>query len=229
MVVVFVLGFVLNFAQAARVIPPKEEFCGSIQKVVNFVTSCEKNKDMALLGLKCAVRLQFESKKVSEKLAESFLAGSDSQTKNFSDHDKNIGAAINALSKLERKNSVATRDILNYLMNLVHPDELYELPPGVDTGAYLRNASCFGPNRKRLLVALYEMEKNKEGIENSKKILKDLAGKSNIEIAKLLQVNFSSEIQPFQISTSVKVPEGIKPQKKGRGKSDISGTKEENQ
>ena len=159
--------------------------------MVAYVTSCERNADLAKLGLTCAIKLQKEAERVSEQLAQSLSKGADSQSDNFHLNDANIQSAKSALDLLEKKNRVATLDLLQYFLNLVHPEELDELAGSVDPNQYLRNSKCFGPNKRKLLIALAEMEKNRDGVRETKKLLTKLSGKSRLEVARLVQTHFS--------------------------------------
>lgn len=185
------MSFLLATSAVAAILAPRgPEYCGSLEKVVAYVTSCERNADLANLGLTCAIKMQKESEKISAQLAKSLSSGTNAQSDNFQLNDANLQAARSALDLLEKKNRVATLDLLQYFLNLVHPEELDDIAG--DPNQYLRNSPCFGPNKRKLLIALAEMEKNRDGVRETKKLLSDLSGKSRLEVAKLVQAHLSS-------------------------------------
>ena len=121
------------------------------------------------------------------QLSEYFAKGILQQNTNFSDHASNLQKADTALGMLEHKNDVALEDTLHYFLKLRYPDEAEDATTQEELGDVLRRSPCFATNKKRLLVALVELEKNKEGISAVREAFQQMQGKSLNDGARLLQ------------------------------------------
>jgi len=135
----------------------------------------------------------------------------------------NLAKADAKLANLDLKSEAAIEDNLRLFLNLVHPDELYEVSSGQDPNAFLRGSPCFRENKRKLLISLTEIEHNRNGLLRAREALKTLNGRTSKEIGELLQ----AALRPVRSNpTSGKsAPQAFPNRKHPKSNSDITGTK----
>lgn len=210
-------------AQAAPTPPKRPEFCGNLEKMIQYVDSCERNNVFSEMALRCAIKLSQNSEKVASDLGKSLSQGDSSQVANMASSASNLKMAQDALAALERKNNLAIDDTLQYFMQLVHPEVLYEMSPKVDGSAVLRKSPCFADNKRKLAIALTAMEENRTGISLARQALDTLSRDTGTDIRGMLQAAFR-QVKPAKAS-AVKEPSDFERKKHKNRQSDI--TKEE--
>lgn len=201
--------------------------CGDREKIAQAVNSCEANEALARLALLCAIKMDKSSKDTADRLFNSLSKGTQAQTGNLASNEANLAAADNALASLEASNELAIRETLSFFLNLVHPDELYEGTPGKNANAILRGSPCFRDNKRKLLISLTELDKNKSGIISAREALKSLKGKTGADIRGLLSATFTpirKSLPKIKAGTSTPAPPQSSQQHIYKG-SDITGTK----
>lgn len=199
-----------------------KNFCGDKEKISKLVDTCDANAVIAKVALLCAIRMEKRSKDTAAKLVESLSKGADAQSGSFAANEANLAKADLTLASLEGTNDLAIKDTLSLFLNLVHPDELYEISPKADANAFLKDTPCFRDNKRKLLISLTELEKNKNGIISARDALKSMKGKTGIDMKGLL----SAALGPVSGNRSVAPPKAA-PVPKGNQRqeeSDITGT-----
>ncbi len=176
--------------EAAPLPPTRVEFCGNLNKLIQFVDTCEKNVILAEMALRCTIKLQQGSEKLATSLGQIFSKGAAAQAASMAANAGNLKPAEESLLALEKKNDIAIEDTLYYFLNLVHPDELYEISPKIDPKVFLRKTLCFADNKRKLLIALTEMEDNKRGLILAREALNQISDKTNQEIVSMLGAAF---------------------------------------
>lgn len=215
----------LTAAQAHAAPAPPREYCGNLGKIVEYVDRCSRNHVIADMAIGCYQKLQKGSADLAASLEKKFSTNGSGTTTSLNSSAANLKLAQDALKGLENKNDVAIVDMLDYFLNLVHPEAAGEPVSGKSTDDVLKRSPCFADNRKTLLQALALMELNKEGLRRAREGLENLSGRHSEEIQSMLQ----AMLQPLQASkaSAKKAPPPNFERKKHQNRqSDITQKKE---
>lgn len=203
---------------------PGRSACGDFERILKAVDRCEANASLAALALRCTLQVESESGSAARNLLERLGQGTSAQRGALAMQSSNLEAADKTLAALEARNEAAIRDSLQYFLMLVHPDSLYEPGTG-DPNALLRATPCFRDNKRKLLIALTELERNKAGLTEARDTLKALRGKTGQESLALLSAALGKVGGKTPPARGAPAGSSFGARKHPKPESDITGTR----